>query len=273
MINEDIMAKLEQQEQKLKERYGADATALGAVTAHDFIAPVDVNAPAVDSAPAPISLVDTPIPSQPARGPLVTPGLSTMERIQAVEAQLGNVTYNANQSTSYLDERGVESWYVKNISGTHVVVADIEGAIIKRGKVTDLLSVASEEAIKKSKDLRNCLFAAGKTKLLMRLTPEEYLQEKEKELKMTMEVDRIKSINAPVAEDEKKIRPVVMAKLEKYNLSLSRIPEEALLGLTRPEFVDWFMHAELSEYEIEYLMAGVKDTDVRSALARKKTLI
>lgn len=227
------------------------------------------------------------------------------ERIRALEDALGENSTNTKSVTpkarAYLDDFGAETYYVKNISNGHVSVSDID-VTIKRGRSEDLLKFAELEDIKKSRDLRAAIGYDKKPNpykktLLLRLTPEQYEEEKIKELRNKQKIDQFKQ-NQAVAHAQHqqlqqqpqtqnaitqqtilqpqtpRIRPTVLSKLEK--LRLASVPENAHLGLAPEEFVEWAVTEDLSIEELDFIISHpnvVNNPNIRTALYEKRSEI
>ena len=199
---------------------------------------------------------------------------SIRERIEAAEANLGRNTAvgSAKSYAQFLDDRGDETFYVKNISNGHVTISDMENVLIKRNEAVDLLQSADLEAIRKSRDLRKAMQMIGGKQWLKRLTPEEFMMEVENAYQNKQQVDILKSANAPKIENaDTKIRPVVTVKLEK--LRIGYIKESAHLGLTPIEFVEWALSENLNSAELEYIIGSVTDLSIKKPLMQKKAKV
>ena len=232
--------------------------------------------------------------------------LSRTERIEALERELDDapkITSNVTaKAKSYLDDFGAETYYVKNISNGHVSVSDID-VTVKRGKSEDLLKFADIDDIKRSRELRAAIGYERKPNpynrtLLLRLTPEQYEEEKVKELKNKQKIDQFKQ-NQAVAHanfqqtqqqstqthngitqqriahpQTPRIRPTVLSKLEK--LRLSSVPENAHLGMAPEEFVEWAVTEDLSIEELDFIISHpnvVNNPNIRTALYEKRSEI
>ena len=207
-------------------------------------------------------------------GPVQNTGPSIRERIEAAESALGRNTPvgSAKSYAQFLDDRGDETFYVKNISNGHVTISDMENVLIKRNEAVDLLQSADLEAIRKSRDLRKAMQMIGGKQWLKRLTPEEFMMEVENAYQNKQQVDILKSANAPKIENaDTKIRPVVTVKLEK--LRIGYIKESAHLGLTPIEFVEWALSENLNSAELEYIIGSVTDLSIKKPLMQKKAKV
>jgi len=231
--------------------------------------------------------------------------ISTKEKIREVESEID--TFGNTHSLqvikvgdlTFKDDVGNETFYVRNISGRHVLISDIQNMEkIPSGKSVDLLRFASIEDIKKSRDLRNAL--GGPDRILQRITEDQYLED------LTIERDQIKRVEvarrqaelkrmqastqsqnqnilpheramfSPFPEGEEFIRPVIKAKLGSLALRNDKDPEHAAKAMTPPEFVMWISSEKLTHDEIDYIMgdpAVVRDHDIRAALMEKKRSI
>lgn len=232
--------------------------------------------------------------------------LSRSERIEALERELEEAPKISNNVTvkakAYLDDFGAETYYVKNISNGHVSVSDID-VTVKRGESEDLLKFADIEDIKKSRDLRTAIGYERKPNpyrrtLLLRLTPEEYEEEKTKQLRNKRKIDQFKQSQAVahanfqqnqqqttqtyngvtqqiIAQPQTpRIRPTVLSKLEK--LRLSTVPENAHLGMGPEEFVGWAVTEDLSIEELDFIISHpnvINNHHIRTALYEKRSEI
>lgn len=201
---------------------------------------------------------------------------------------------------TFRDSSGNETFYVKNISGRHVLITDIgkkgEASMdkIKIGEVIDLTDLASMEDLKSSKDLRKAV--RGDTRTLERLTEVQYLEElrrasdNKKKIDILKRQEALRSLNpqqqnqfdnmmpherpalSPFAKIDE-IKPAIQARLGKLGLRSARNPEDARLAMTGLEFIQWVQSASLSHAEIDHIMghpAVVNDHDIRAALLDKK---
>ncbi len=212
------------------------------------------------------------------------------ERIQEAELRTGR-DHGAlpgkaltEKSKSYLDEFGEPTFYVKNVSNGIVVICDLErtdnssGIMgenkIARGAVVDLLAEYSMEALNKSRELRSALSSKGRNKqqLLQRLTPEEYLDEIEKEAINAEKIEKFRAMAelraaAGETKPKKAIRPAIDAKLLQLQLSYSNEPHK---GISPVEFIQWLNTEKLTLDELEYILSGVDDKDIRMFIHAKK---
>lgn len=212
---------------------------------------------------------------------------SIKERIQEMESRLGidhsigRGVPKTNQAKSFFDDFGEETFYVKNVSNGIVVISDLDrgsnGSIgenkIARGATVDLLTQYDLETIKKSRELRMALSGRGTQLLLKRLTPEEYLaeitrqaidQEKIEQFKVMAE---LKASIPGQNKAKKAIRPVIESKLLQLQLSYSDTPNK---GITPVEFIQWVNTEKLTLDELEYILSGVDDKDIRMFVHAKK---
>lgn len=221
---------------------------------------------------------------------------STKERIEALEQELGERGQDTSKATpkakAFIDEYGNETWYVKNLSNGHISISDLD-ITIKRGRCDDLLKFANIEDIKKSRDLRAATSDVENRVLLKRLTPEEYLDEKQKEVATKRKIQDFKNTQAYTAVQAQqqqtqavnattqqrsptpqtpRIRPAVLSKLEK--LRLSSVPESAHLGLSSEEFVEWALTEDLSSEELDFIATHpnvVNNSNIRTAVFKRKS--
>lgn len=204
-------------------------------------------------------------------------------KIAAVEQELGDPSQTISTVTAkakvFMDEYGNETFYAQNESNGHIVISDLDIAI-PRAKSIDLLTTATLEDLKKSRDLRALLAGDAARPMLRRLTPEEYFERKKIELANKRKIEKMKSSapsdvniqdpNAPQLTP--KIRPTVLSKLEK--LRLFGVPENRHLGLTPIEFTEWALTENLTTPELDYIIAHpnvANNTDVLTALYEKRS--
>lgn len=221
------------------------------------------------------------------------------DRIEAIEQELGESSKSVSTVTArakvFLDEYGNETFYVENVSDGHIVVSDLD-LNIPRGKSVDLLTMATLEDLKKSRDLRSMLAGDIGRSMLNRLTPEEYLIKKQEELSNKRKIEQMKieagkqtqqiqqQMNPMMqqqqvqnVENTSRIRPVVLGKLEK--LRLSSIPGSAHLGMTYIEFTNWALTETLSPGELDFIithpdvMNNSNSNEIRQALFEKRSKI
>jgi hypothetical protein len=222
------------------------------------------------------------------------------EKIAQLEQELNVSTVAPMQRTevtsevSYKDSMGNETFYVKNISGRHVLLSDLNINKIKIGESVDLLQHATLEQLKNSRDLRRVLSGYGIEKELQRLTEEEYFNEltilrenrKKNEIHRKQEDLRLAALQANQDQQAnlmphdrtftpapKKIRPAVESKLGKLALRKDSDPQNARLAMTSREFITWIQNEPMSHAEIEFIMghpAVSDDHNIRVALLEKK---
>ena len=264
---EELMNKLAMQDEKLKTNYGASASMDGV----ELLSPSST--PTTGSISATVTkrevTEDYYKPTSTLTGTQDDPSL-LRNKIRALEEQMGqgsSVGSSSNGTKAYLDDMGNETWYVKNISNGHVAVSDMDNTLIRRNTSVDLLTMADVEHIRKSRDIRVALYGNGGAQLLKRLTPEEYYNEKVRENANTAVIDQLKSANVEQTEILDGIRPMVKARLEKYNLSLKK--ETAHQGMPGPEFVEWALSERLTRTELDFITGSIIDTNVRTPLLRK----
>lgn len=192
---------------------------------------------------------------------------------------------------TFRDSSGDETFYVRNISGMHLVLSDLEIEKIPVGKSVDLLRFAAIADLKKSRDLRKCLYGTEKERTLKRLTEQEYFEDIQREAMNKKKLDIIQQqeqrrtqvsqqeVNAyphertTFAKQNQTIRGVIEAKLGKLMLRADKDPENSRFAMQSPEFIGWLQNEPLTHAEIEYIMghpAVVRDYDIRAALLEKK---
>lgn len=211
---------------------------------------------------------------------------SIKQRIQEAEARLGidhsfsAVKSRSEQARSFFDEFGEETFYVKNISNGIVVISDLDRGQngisgenrIPRGAVIDLLSQYDLETLRKSRELRTAISGRGSQLLLKRLTPEEYLEEIEREAQNKEKIEQFKVMaelkaSTGQSKPKKPIRPVIESKLLQLQLSYSDTPHK---GITPVEFIQWLNTEKLTLDELDYILSGVDDKDIRMFVHAKK---
>lgn len=214
------------------------------------------------------------------------PAKSTKQKIQEMQARLdGDIGFNSKKSLSpqlrsFFDEFGEETYYVKNVSNGHVVISDLDRGQngvsgenkIARGAIVDLLQQYDLETLKKSRELRVAMSSRDGKVLLQRLTPEEYLKEitilaenKEK-IEQFKVMSELKAASGQ-AKPKKPIRPVIEAKLLQLQLSYSDQPHK---GISPVEFIQWVNTEKLTADELDYILSGVDDKDIRMFVYSKK---
>lgn len=212
-------------------------------------------------------------------------------KIAELERELGaGAPSSTLDAKTFMDNSGNETFYVKNFSGRHVLISDLDIPKIPVGETVDLLKYASIEDLKKSRDLRTALYGIGKDQLLKRVTELEYYeamrqavsQKKKVDIVRQQEILRLQNQQSPnqlypherpAMAAEKKIRPAIEAKLGKLNLIYDKEPENARLAMSAPEFISWVQNEQLTHAEIEHIMghpAVNKQHDIRAALLEKK---
>ena len=273
------------------------------IEAHVIPEPIEepyVTPPPPDTVLAPESNFNDPgLP--PLKEPPATPtaainsNVDLKSQIRELEEKLGGGVDLASDQVAqtFMDSTGQETFYVKNVSGSHVVISDIKMDKIKVGTAVDLLRHASLEDLKKSRDLRVALGGIGKDKWLHRLTEAQYLEEKRMEYANKQKVDAMRRqesmrVNSqaqnqqaeplphertPQMRTANRIRPVIEAKLGKLSLRDDPNPENAMLAMTAIEFVQWVQAENLNHVEIDHMLGHpvvARDQSIRVALLEKK---
>jgi hypothetical protein len=195
------------------------------------------------------------------------------DKIKALQNELGSskVTGKAKSANEFINDYGNETWFVKNLSNTHVIVQmsiskeTDESIVVNKNTCVDLLEYASLEVIHRSQSLRKC-FNDG---LLERITPIEFF---EYQKKLIADRKRADYITKDTTKDETKakakkdpIRIVTKTKVEKFQNFLKNG-----VGITTADFIDWIQNEPLNEEEIEYCMSSTTDKDIRTILIHKK---
>jgi len=244
-------------------------------------------------------VVEVPSQQSQVTTPAYTEETDLKRRIAEIEKELGNLPQSAVtvEDPTYRDSRGNETFYVKNVSGTHIVISDIDNmSMIPVGECRDLLVYTTLDDIKASRDIRRALY--DQNPLLIRLTEQQYLEERERQLKLKRKLDiireqenkklqqlKVQSMNSPemnlpherllstIQPTSGKIRSVVEAKLGKLALKNDPDPAKAMTAMQSPEFIQWIYNENLSIEEIEHIMghsAVINDHNIRAALLEKK---
>ena len=198
-------------------------------------------------------------------------------------------------NNSYIDDMGKDTWYVKNISGGVIVLSDLE-IVIPKGSVFDLLESASIDECYASKDIRRSIAGTSENPpMLKRLTPEQYFKEIERAVQINKKIEIVRQQevikqrqmqvnpnapyqNNPMPEQQMgpKIRPMVLAKLEKLRLSSDVNPENSQYGMNPSEFIKWVMSEPLTEEELNHIAsdpAVSRKHDVKAAVVEKLTIM
>lgn len=202
------------------------------------------------------------------------------EKIRAHEAELGitetpsKAMDGGRKPSEYLDEYGNETYYVRNVSGNHIVISDISDMDkIEKGKCVDLLQMADIDTLKKSRDLRIAVMGLKGEKLLERITPEEYFEflQKEATLRKRMNDNMYKNHPELAPNTNDTVSSKVLSKLEKFKLSTDLDPEKSQYGISEDEFTLWIRTEQLNESELDYILASVPNNrTVRSVVIEKK---
>jgi hypothetical protein len=225
------------------------------------------------------------------------------DRIKALEDELSGIPREAVKSQAetlktYLDEYGQETFYVKNVSGTHVVISDLSMDPIPKGGIVDLLTLAQMEDLKKSRDLKNAVSPYSRTRMLVRLTPQEYYEEKESELSNKKKIAIMREqmdlqakqraekaaadpfapppTSNPSTPERQQIRAEIHSKLGKLSLIDSRDPEKFSMAMTSVEFIEWVFASNLNSTEIDFILGDPvvsRSSDIRTALLQKRATL
>ena len=212
--------------------------------------------------------------------PINTGGISLRDKIQAAEKEYYSDPMISHQpmkpKTSYLDEYGNETYYVRNLAKGHVLL-DKPEIKIEKGTVTNLLEFASAEDLQKCSDLKKAIML----KTLERIVPEEYLEEMTRALEMRKKTDamhrqeRIKEMQEKGIKGigDFKVSPSILSKLERLRLSTEKDPEVAKFGWKSFEFIAWMTSESLNEGELNYILNDQtvnKFSDIKAAAIQKK---
>ena len=114
------------------------------------------------------------------------------QKIAELEEFLGDTPGDTGVvDKTFRDSNGDETYYVRNVSGMHVVLSDLEIEKIPVGKSIDLLKFTNLDTLKQSRDLRRCVNAFGSEKTLKRITQQEYAQDKAREAANKKKLDAL----------------------------------------------------------------------------------
>ena len=222
-------------------------------------------------------------------------------RVKELENEIGAMSIrrsDASDDRTFKDSYGNPTYFVKNVSGTHIVVSDIERMDkIQSGKVADLLASASVEEIQNSRDIRR-LLRDPQGRYLKQLTEEEYYEERERELlqekkiKLMTEQELLRSSNQQQNQQKQEllphekppvsfsnthsIRPAIESRLGKLALRSDPNPENSRFAMTSIEFIEWLNSEPLTHVEIDYIMGDPnvsRDYNIRAALMEKKRTV
>ena len=221
------------------------------------------------------------------------------ERVAQLESEVASVAIKRSDavSTSFRDSFGNETYYVKNVSGTHIVVSDIPTmSKIPNGKVADLLESASLEELQNSRDVRK-LLRDPQERYLKRLTEQQFYEERERELlqekkmRLMAQQELTTSPNQQFQQQKEvlphertpvsfaqshPIRPAIESKLGKLALKYDPNPENVKFAMTSTEFINWVNTEPLTHSEIDFIMGDPsvsKDYNIRAALLEKKRTV
>lgn len=200
-----------------------------------------------------------------------------------------------NLSDKYLGENALNTYYYLNVSEGKVVLSDL-GIPIRPGMPVDLLDVANEEDILKSKDLRRSVKAHGNRQpLLKRLTEDEFnrlysrfsereakieavRREKEKQLDDAQKNPKGFKINKGSDSDSNlDIRASLQSLVEKLRIGTlnvndreaQEIARNKVAGITAEEFLAKIEVMQLKPDEVEYIYQTVMNKEIRRELQNK----
>lgn len=228
---------------------------------------------------------------------------SLKDRIKSLEAEYKGSTVSAPKDSlkkSYLDEMGRDTFYVKNISGNHIAISELEFTI-KKGSVENLLEVASLEDCYSSRDLKKLMNGyAGESPALKRITEEEYADEMEKAVISKKKIEAVRQQEAirqyknqsgqnqnnqnqnnpfqnptPRVDKSAKLSYKVVGQLEKLRLSTALDPEDSKYGINSAQFIQWMWQEVLSDEELDHILGDPiisKFPDIKYAVIEKKTI-
>jgi hypothetical protein len=226
--------------------------------------------------------------------------VSLKEKIKKLEEELAGIdstTHEKADPKTWQDEYGNETFFVKNISGTHVCIAgDLDIPKIPIGKVFDLTEFATVEELKKSRDIKKATSWYEGTQLLKRITEQEYYEEKKAEVAMRKKIEIMRNqeqlkaqqlqqnmnpaeaaMHNPVAQSAlPATRADIQAKLGKLALMGDPDPENRLKAMTSIEFIEWANNQNFSLQEIDFILSDpyvFRSHDIRAALITKRASI
>lgn len=228
----------------------------------------------------PISSVKTSTTSS------IPTGLS--DRIKEMEKRVGVKTERSadveGPTNIFLDDTGNVTWYIKNVSGSHVILGDL-GLKISKGAVANLREEAKIEQIEESSHLIRQL----RFKNLIRLTPEQYLGELERIAESQRQLNALeaqKGIGDVTTHKTtvNKPRPLIESQLNKldlyYQFEEDQDPnkyadeEKAKLRQMDPiTFIKWIISEKFNEGEVDYMLGHpriMSNPDIRAALLQKR---
>ena len=208
-------------------------------------------------------------------------------------------TPQASADPTFRDSYGDETYYIRNVFGTHVLLEIISSSErnagitikIENGSSIDLTESANLEDIRRCRDLKSLL----RTQKLVRLTEQQYLEdlrvmtENKKKIAMLKQQEALRNMIQPQQapdlmphertmvspfQNSNSIRPVIQSKIGKLALRTDKDPENRKLAMTNLEFIEWVHSERLTHAEIGYIMeqpAVSSDHDIRAALLEKKS--
>lgn len=242
-------------------------------------------------------VVSTPI-NEPVNA--MNGNVSLRDKIKKLEEELAgleNTSVEKVDPKTWLDEYGNETFFVKNISGTHVCIAgDLDIPKIPIGKVCDLTEFASVDELKKSRDIKKATSWYEGNQLLKRITEQEYYEEKKAEVAMKKKIEIMRNqaqlqnqqmqqtmnpaeaaMANPVTQSATPAtRADIQAKLGKLALMGDPDPENRLKAMTPIEFIEWANNQNFSLQEVDYILSDpyvFKSHDIRAALITKRASI
>jgi hypothetical protein len=214
------------------------------------------------------------------------------DRIKEMEQRVGIKTSKPQEfegpANIYLDDYGRVTWFIKNDSGSHVVLGDL-GLKIEKGSIANLLEDRKIEEIDQSSHVKRQL----KFRNLIRLTPEQYMNELERleesqrqinAMEMTQRSHNAGNPNQPKIQSIGKPRPLVDSQLNKLDLFYKFEedtdpnkyidPDKSKLQLMTPIlFIKWLISEKFNEGEIDYMLGHpriMRNPDIRAALLQKR---
>jgi len=191
------------------------------------------------------------------------------------------------------DDRGDPTYYYLNVSQGKVVIGDLD-LTLATGAPVDLLDLAGEEALLKSKHLRQA--ERGRPDhpaLLKRLVPAEFerlyekfrtrqsiiAKDKDKRRQLLDKAEKdpkaIKKLSN-VADNELDIRPQLQALVEKLRVGTLQVNDKEaeqivagkVAGITPEEFLMKFEVMQPSRDEVDFVFQTVMDKTVRSEVQK-----
>jgi len=226
-------------------------------------------------------------------------GPVVLETDEVPEEAVTPAKHVSSKARMFLDERGDVTYFFMNVSNGIVVLTDIH-VKIPAGSPVDLLDMADEREIIKSKDLRVSQRPApvDGSVLLKRLTPEEFeklyseyqktqrviAQKRAERADLFSEAEKnpeaFKMLSNREGQDKTSIRPQVQSLVEKLrfgDLDVNDKEAKDMLkgkqaGISAEEFLLRFKTLQPSRDELDYVFQVTRNRDVRKTLQKEYDL-